>query len=660
MGALVSLLVALGACGLGGLLFGRITRGQDEAARFGLHGLLGLGVLGWITLPIGLLPGGLKWGVAMVGLLALGGYYGLLRERPRLTKPAGPAALALLALALAGFVSVVGVLAPSDTYDWDSLAYHLAVPKLWLAAGHIEFVSYIHHSNFPFIVDNLFVWGELWGGQSGAKAFMLAYAAFGVFAVFGLARARYGTAAAWWSAVAFGTVPMIVWEAGTAYVDVAHALFGGLGVWLAAGMIDPDGEEAVPVVWALPALLLGGAVGSKYTALQTLPILGVVLLVYAVARKAGRPMDFVKMGLVALAIGSPWYIRNIVDTGNPVYPFFYSVFGGKNWDAFGERIYKNQQQTFGAGRPMAADYTAGALEPARLGSSVLGTAYMPGRYVDPAPTQGLGFPFVSLGAIPVVSMLAWLISGRARQREGACLAVALISFGAWFVLSQQARYGLVWCVPLLIMAGGAVARFRVGLVMAGAIALQALGTIFVATRFNDEENRFRSKLEVILGKTTPDDYQRATTSFAEPAKYLNQTVGSGRVALYDEVFGFLLDVPYFWANPGHTTELGYSSMRSGDDLIAAFDRLGLTHAYFALNTAFGGNEDEANKWLAAAGMNGSVVPYSGEDRAARLQDPQAAYKVFLAEAVASGKLRLLQAFGSRPTRARLVFQVVGG
>ncbi len=656
---IVTLLVSLGAAGLGRGVFGRWTLGQDPAARLGLNGILGLGFLGWITLPIGLLPAGLRWGVGVIGVLALTGLVLFFRERPRGALPKGPAALALLTLGLAALVALIGVLAPSDAFDWDSLAYHLAVPKLWLAAGRIEFVSYIHHSNFPFLVDNLYVWGESWGGQAGAKAFALAYSVYGAFAVFGLARARYGASAAWWSTVAFGTVPMVLWESGTAYVDIAHALFGGLGVWLAAGIVEDLGSDVTnhqpPTTssWGLPALLLGGAVSSKYTALETLALLGVVLLVYAFLRKAAKPLDVVKMGLVALAIGAPWYVRNVIDTGNPVYPFFYSRFKGRNWDAFQERIYKDQQQTFGAGRPMpadGADYLANPLELARLGASVLGTAYAPGRFSDPGPTSGNGFPFASLGAIPAVAMLAWLMSGHVRRREAVVLAVALLSFGAWFFLSQQARYAFVWCLPLTIMAGGAVARLRAGPVIAGAVALQAALGLFVQTRYGDA---FADKLRVVLGTENADAYQARKISFYDPAKLLNDpATGVKRVALFDEVFGYLLDVPYFWAGPGHTTELGYATMRSGDELIVALKRQGISHAYFALGTAFQGHPDDLDRWLQAAGLNGPASPYVGADREGRMGDERNAYKVFLAEAVASGKLRPIT-----PTGKRMIFEI---
>jgi 4-amino-4-deoxy-L-arabinose transferase-like glycosyltransferase len=661
VGVLITLLVALSACGLGGLLFGRWTRSQDPAARWGLHGILGLGAIGWITLPVGLLPGGFRWGLGVVALLALVGLYGLIKDRPRSSLPKGPQAIGLLTLVLAGLVALVSVLAPSDLYDWDSLAYHLALAKVWLAQGQMTFVSYDHHSNFPYLVDGLSVWGQAWGGQGGAKAFMLAFAVYGCFSVFGLARARYGAVAAWWSTVAFATVPVVVWESGTAYIDVAHSLFGGLGIWLAAGLVEVETSPPGPPSktnhlergsWILPALLLGGAVGSKYTALQTVPILGAVLLVYAFVRKAGRPMEIVKMGVVALAIGAPWYVKNLVNTGNPVYPFFYSVLHGRNWDAFAARIYSNEQQTFGAGRPMSDTYTEGPIEPVRLGSSILGTAYMPGRYTNPGQTQGLGFPFSSLGAIPLAALFVWLISGRTGRREGVCLAVALVSFGVWFVLSQQSRYAFVWCLPLILMAGGAVTRLRAGPLFAGAIALQALGTLYVQTRYDD---RFAAKLRIVLGTEKAEDYETRMVPFAEPARFLNNVAKGGRVALYNELFGYFLDVPYVWADPGNSTELDYAAMKSGDDLVAALRKLGVTHVYIALGVTFGGNAEEAGKWLGAAGLNGSVVPYSPEDRAARMVDPQNANKVLLAEAIGSGKLHLIQAFGNRPERQRLVF-----
>src|SRR5205807_2184962 len=47
-------------------------------------------------------------------------------------------------------------------------------------------------------------------------------------------------------------------------------------------------------------------------------------------RLAGAGLAF---GLVVLVAAGPWYMRNAVETGNPIYPFGYSVFGGRYWSS---------------------------------------------------------------------------------------------------------------------------------------------------------------------------------------------------------------------------------------------------------------------------------------------------------------------------------------
>ncbi len=53
---------------------------------------------------------------------------------------------------------------------------------------------------------------------------------------------------------------------------------------------------------------------------------------------------------LALLLGGGWYVRNFVQTGNPVYPFAYSIFGGNNWDAQMAAQYETDQRAYGFGR----------------------------------------------------------------------------------------------------------------------------------------------------------------------------------------------------------------------------------------------------------------------------------------------------------------------
>lgn len=640
VGLIVTLAVSIGAIGLGEFLLKRWVADLDLAARLGLGGLVGLGTLGLITLPIGLIPGGLKWGLWPILLLAAFGAYEAYKAYGKsLTKPAlpqGAEVLLPLVIGVAVLFAAIGVLAPSDTYDWDTLAYHLAVPKLWLAQGQIHYISYIHHSNFPWTIDDLYIWGLQWGGQQGAKAFSLAYFGLGLLAIFGLARMRYGQRAAWWATLSFATIPVVMTVAGSAYIDVSNGLYAGLAIVFAAWAIENRDEPKW--VW-LGAICLGFAAASKFTGLQTIFACCAMLAVFGLRSAPAKTAKQVSLtAIIALAIACPWYIKNVVYTGNPVFPFFYSVFKGKNWDSFNARIYTEEQKSFGVGTTPSLDVT-------QVGHAVLGLAYQPGRYINPAPSQGQGFPFGALGFVGLAGGLFWCFSGRGRKFELATLATVGISLLLWFALSQQARYIIAQMVPLSILAGGAVVRLKTGQLLAGAAALQAAFSLYLV---NDQLTTAR--LQVLLGKVSPEEYQTARIAFYEPSQAINKLGGDGRVALYDEVFGYLLDVPYIWANPGHSTELGYDAMRDGKDLVASYKRNGITRVYLSFSI-YSGSDPGFQRFLAALGLAGSkAAPYEGKEREAQFSDLRNKWKALVADAVESGDLVPVQAFqhGRRP------------
>ncbi|HTQ09701.1 MAG TPA: hypothetical protein VMI31_06480, partial [Fimbriimonadaceae bacterium] len=560
LGALVSLLFAAGAACFGHLLVRRLTDSLDPALAAGLAGLAGLGAIGTLTLFVGLVPGGLgSFGAASMWLLvALSGALCWKGMKPRISLrlPKGADALFLLAVAVALLFALVSVLAPSDMAEWDSLAYHLAVPKIWLQAHQIQPITFIHQSNFPLAVDNLYIWGLFWGGEPGAKAFTLAFAVFGTLAVFGLARQVYGGRAGWWAALAWCTIPAVLWLSGTGYIDVQNGLYAGLGI-LFAGMLVGNGS--LRYAW-LAGIMMGLAAGSKYTGFETLFAACLVLVVaLAWAPKTQNPKPKVRssLGLIvglALVIACPWYVKNLAWTGNPVYPFFYSRFGGNHWSQWQTDIYNAEQQSFGVGRETPP---SSPIEPQRIGHAILGLAYQPGRFINPGETSGQGFPVGAIGFAVIASLLLWLIAGRAGAFEGSVLAAVLVSLAMWFVLSEQSRYIIALGVPLSVLAGGGVTRLRAGPVLAAAIVIQALAALYVV-----KSMRFDTQIQILAGKISVSDYMNQAVPFYDPAQELNRIAGGGRVALYDEVFGYLLDVPYLWANPGHSNELGYTDMRS--------------------------------------------------------------------------------------------------
>ena len=619
------LLFCLGAAGLGHVVFRRWTEALDSAARIGICGLLGLGLIGTVTLLVGIFPGGAA--LAWIPILAAAGF-GLIGGVPllRLThasaKPEGAEWLAVVVLGLAFVFAFIVLLAPSTASDWDSIAYHMALPKLYISTGEVARARFASHSAFPAAVELLFLLPLKFGLQSGAKAVLLGYSSFGALTLFGLARERYGRAAGWWAAVAFAATPVILWESASAYVDVAHGLFAGLAVIFALRSALEKRQD-----WVLAGLLLGFACGTKYTGLQAAAVLLLILGVLAARKRiqAGwKPLALVA-GL-ALLVGGPWYVKNIVSTGNPVYPFLYERFHGVDWDQKRADIYRDEQYSFGVG------VTAQGKDWTQLGHAVFGLAYQPGRYVNPLQTVGGGNPLGAVGIALFAGLLFWTLARRPDPLEGGLLAFVGISLVLWFTLSQQSRYATTLAIPACLMLGGAAVSGAIGRIAAAAALLQAGYTLWLF-----KASSVDSVFPIAVGRVEPVDYLHADLPFTEAAEVMNALPAESKIALFDQVFGYYLDRSYFWANPGHSTLIPYESMRGGGDFAEGLRKLGFTHLY----VQFVDRETDP-AFEGALGSARTQLPLDIEQK--WRADWTAAWKVYLIEAIASGEVTLVQGF----------------
>ncbi len=617
----------------------RFFSGFDPAFQLGIAGMIGLGILGTLVFFCGL--AGLSPVIPLLGVLAVqsvltlrdGNAYKEIRPKLRFVRPQALDLLFPLAIGLGLLMAMAGILAPSTMQDWDSIAYHLAVPKLWLEVGKIDVIPYIHQSNFPFAVDSLFLLGLKWGGQSGAKMFVWLYTFLGAITLFGLARQRYGQRAGWWASLAFTSVPIVLWQSGSAYIDVAHGLYAGLGLIFACWWLESDDSKHA---W-LSAILLSLAAGTKYTGLQTIAVAGLIALIGAILLKRNLKPVFI-IGLVSLALASPWYIKNAVWKDNPVFPFFFSKLGGKDWDTRRAEIYTNEQNTFGVGREKPP---AGNIQPQRLGHSIAGLAYQPGRYVNPLQTQGQGDPMGAIGIAVIGALLLGMIAGQREKFERALLGSILLSLLIWFVLTQQSRYIVTLSVPLALIAGQLTTRKGYAILMGGLVGVQTLVSLYLLHTF-----RFSDQMQVVTGKVTPEEYQAKRIGFYTPAQEINKLGKQSKVALYDEVFGYVLDVPYNWANPGHSTQIPYDTMQTGSDYAIGMEKMGFTHVYLNLSPQV---KDPALAQLIVAAFGGQPFPMQEKQRLTDSWEQK--FIPLIIDAVQANRLELVQMFGN-PERPR--------
>ncbi len=571
LGVVVGFIVTLVLALRGGAALGRYTANLAQRLAFG--GALGFGLLAYCVAGVAALgvlnPVGLIGALVLV-LLALGALYALLKgERLNwkvlLRRPANPLeALLILAAGLLALLSLTLCLLPPDGNEWDALAYHFAFPKLYLQAGGMNEIPFMHQSYFPPLQDLLYLWGLGWGSESLAKTMHWAMGVLAALGAAGFAQRQGGSGA--WAAVLVLSAPAFLWQMFSAYADLATALYVSLAMFALAHAVQ---ERNTGWLW-LSGAIMGFALATKYTALLAWGLWGLAGLLWLWREKQTRAIrTLVLAGLLALAIGSPWYVRNALWTGNPVYPFAYGIFGGKNWSQEQADAYRNDQLKFGMGR-----------EPSMLLLAPWNLAANPAPFADPigARVGERVFLLPSLGVGALATPSVWLTGGVA-QGMGYLLGFVALNLVGWFYLMQQVRY-LLLVLPVLAGAGlsaipraAAWARYGYGAIL----LLQAGFTLWLMSRVY---------LPVLpLALSDRDAYLTQRLQIYPAIQYLNkQTEPDAGVILLDETRGYYLNRRYLWGNAGHHRLIPYDSMRTGDDLAQWMRQNG--YPYLLINRQF--------------------------------------------------------------------------
>ncbi len=249
--------------------------------------------------------------------------------------------------AVSPFVLVMFLGAMLPPTDFDVRAYHLEGPKEFFQAGRISFLPHNAYTSFPFLTEMLsllaMVLRDDW--YRGALAGQLVLACFAPLtgvALYAAGRRWFSPAAGWLAVLVHLTTPWIYRISIIAYAE------GGLAFYLLASLlavaIGIERMKELPRdshrLFFLTGLLAGNAMACKYTGLvQVVVPMGLAVCVAAIFvpgtdehRSRRFIMSTAAFGLgVALTIG-PWLVKNLVETGNPVYPLAYSIFGGADWD----------------------------------------------------------------------------------------------------------------------------------------------------------------------------------------------------------------------------------------------------------------------------------------------------------------------------------------
>ena len=329
---------------------------------------LGLSALSLLTLGCGLLGHLNRITIAGVLIAAIAGE-GICRWRTQRTidskkplthpvdDPEDTARLKWICL-LAGvpFLLAIALGAMLPSFDFDVKEYHLQGPKEYFQRGRVTFLPHNVYTSFPFLTEMLSLLGMLlrddwYRGALVGKVVLACFAPLTTLAVYAAGRRWFGPTAGCLAALIHLTTPWTYRISIIAYAEggLTFYLFASLfavmlGIRQSRDELESGAANGSRRLFLTAGLLAGSAMACKYPGVVQVVIpLGFVVLLFprvmscsdsassAAAWKTGlRYVGVFTVGTV-LAIG-PWLAKNTVETGNPVYPLMWTVFGGDDWD----------------------------------------------------------------------------------------------------------------------------------------------------------------------------------------------------------------------------------------------------------------------------------------------------------------------------------------
>ncbi len=233
-------------------------------------------------------------------------------------------------------------LALSPTVESDALRYHVALPTHMIQTHGFFYYPYNAFYQFPAFVETQFALTQFIGDTLSPKLVHWLYFTFTIGLLISFSKRFFSSINFIIPAVIFVSTPFIPIISGWAYVETAQTFYVLIGLYLIFLLREGKVNKQI---FVFLGIILGAFLGIKYPMMAIAPI----YILFAVMILWKRDKKFLIQSLCILLlsllfIALPWFIKNVVYTGNPVYPFAYSHFGGEDWNDQNNKAYMSLAQ----------------------------------------------------------------------------------------------------------------------------------------------------------------------------------------------------------------------------------------------------------------------------------------------------------------------------
>lgn len=441
----------------------------------------------------------------------------------------------------------------------DPLAYHLALPSIYLAKHHLSFEQTLTGALYPDNIGMLYTLALALRGATLAQAIHWFFGFATVLAICSFCRDYFSIQVGLFAAVIYTLTPVVLFFSPLAYVDVGVGFFQFMALWALFKWTREGGRRTLVLV----AIFTGLGMGSKHTAL----FLGVAFALIIITRlliQKQSPKDIILAlfiyGGLSLLIASPWYTRAWWHAGNPVWPIANEIFSGVHYGS-----------SFSISKPKITESTGVSWD--RLGELTywFGVSLWEWTWNDKMGWQrAIGIYYVALCPI---AFLYW------RQGRIRWLILCSVLYYLLVVsyIDGNPRYNLAFFALLSVLAGLGAARlsehqsplFRIIFRSAFLATLfcgiaQSYALAFTAVNYNSSSQNSDQFLQ---------DYE----SNYKALTFVNQQLPmDAKVLLQGIVKGFYCEREYLWDHP-YQTLLNYDQLKSSGEMLSRMKMLGITH-----------------------------------------------------------------------------------
>jgi hypothetical protein len=201
----------------------------------------------------------------------------------------------------------------------DALTHHVAVPNLWILDNQIKSYAWHEWSHYPMLFQCGFVPFLKHNLEFLIAPYQSLFLMAATFVVANTSLHFISKQAAFFSSILIAASPTAIRLTTEVMVDLGLLFLVALASRHFISAICHSRSNCYSIFYL--GLFLGLAACSKYSALPYL-VSSLAILLFFIPFK-----DLLKVSLITLLVGSPWYVKNFIETGNPFFPLYGALFG---------------------------------------------------------------------------------------------------------------------------------------------------------------------------------------------------------------------------------------------------------------------------------------------------------------------------------------------